>query len=186
MAVRIQEYVREDGSSPFGQWFERLDARGVQGEEEGQIEACHESRRRQGSEKRGVIMALTREFKRSVAERIARDPEFARALLHESAALFLNGEPDVARLTLRGLVNSTLGFERLAGATGTPAKSLHRMLSTTGNPSMDNLAVIFAAVGRALGVGLRVTTTTATRRRRTGFGETDCPLPAIPVPVLRP
>jgi DNA-binding phage protein len=106
-------------------------------------------------------MALTREFKRSVAERSARDPGFARALLDEAATLFFNGESDVARLTLRDLVNATLGFERLAAATGTPAKSLHRMLSASGNPSMDNLAVIFAAVGRALGVGIRVTTTGA-------------------------
>lgn len=27
MSLRIQEYVREDGSSPFRQWFERLDPR---------------------------------------------------------------------------------------------------------------------------------------------------------------
>jgi DNA-binding phage protein len=103
-------------------------------------------------------MALTREFKRSVADRVARDPSFARALLHEAATLFLNGEPETARLTLRDLVNATVGFERLAEATGRPPKSLHRMLSAAGNPSMDNLAVIFGAVRRELGVGLRVKT----------------------------
>jgi putative component of toxin-antitoxin plasmid stabilization module len=26
MSFRIQEYVREDGSSPFRKWFERLDS----------------------------------------------------------------------------------------------------------------------------------------------------------------
>ena len=103
-------------------------------------------------------MALTREFKRSVAERIVREPSFARALLDEAASLFLNGEPETARLTLRDLVNTTVGFERLAATTGKPAKSLHRMLSATGNPSMDNLAVIFGAVRRELGVGIRVKT----------------------------
>jgi DNA-binding phage protein len=81
-------------------------------------------------------MALTRDFKRTVSERIARDPSFARALLDEAASLFLNGEPETARLTLRELVNATVGFERLSAATGRPAKSLHRMLSATGNPSM--------------------------------------------------
>jgi DNA-binding phage protein len=111
-------------------------------------------------------MALTRDFKRSVAERTARDPSFARALLDEAATLFLNGEPEAARLTLRDLVNATVGFEQLAAATGRPAKSLHRMLSTTGNPSMDNLAVIFGAVGRALGVGIRVTTSEVRSIRR--------------------
>jgi DNA-binding phage protein len=51
-----------------------------------------------------------------------------------------------------------VGFERLAEATGKPVKSLHRMLSAAGNPSMDNLAVIFGAVRRELGVGIRVKT----------------------------
>ncbi len=51
-----------------------------------------------------------------------------------------------------------MGFERLAAATGKPSKSLHRMLTATGNPSMDNLAVIFDAVRRELGVGIRVKT----------------------------
>lgn len=35
---------------------------------------------------------------------------------------------------------------------------VHRMLSASGNPSMDNLAVIFGAVRRDLGVGIRVRT----------------------------
>jgi DNA-binding phage protein len=103
-------------------------------------------------------MALTRRFKRTVSERIVREPSFARALLDEAASAFLNGEPTLARLTLRELVNATVGFERLSGTTGKPAKSLHRMLSASGNPSMDNLAVIFDAVRRELGVGMRVKT----------------------------
>jgi len=103
-------------------------------------------------------MALTREFKRSVAARIVRDPSVARALLDEPASLFLNGKPETTRLTLRDLVSATVGFERLAAATGKPPKSLHRMLSATGNPSMDNLAVIFGAVRRELGVEIRVRT----------------------------
>jgi DNA-binding phage protein len=80
--------------------------------------------------------------------------------LDEAANLFLNGEPEAARLTLRELVNATVGFERLSAATGKPAKSLHRMLSASGNPSMDNLAVIFDAVRRKLGLGISVKTVT--------------------------
>jgi DNA-binding phage protein len=106
-------------------------------------------------------MALTRDFKRTVSERVARDPSFARALLDEAGSRFLNGEPESARLVLRELVNSTVGFERLAAATGRPAKSLHRMLSASGNPSMDNLAVIFDAVRRNLRVAIRVKTSRA-------------------------
>jgi DNA-binding phage protein len=101
-------------------------------------------------------MALTRDFKKTVAARIERDPEFAKALLDEAATLFLGDEPETARLMLRELVNATLGFEQLAKQTDLPSKSLHRMLSPKGNPSMDNLAAIFGAVGDRLKVGLKV------------------------------
>ena len=99
-------------------------------------------------------MALTRDFKDTVVERVKRDPAFAKALLDEAATLFLNGEPDTARLVLRDLVNATVGFEKLAIAVGKPAKSLHRMLSKTGNPSMDNLAAIIDVLRKKLGVEL--------------------------------
>ena len=59
-------------------------------------------------------MALTRDFKRTVVERVQRDPEFSRVLLDEAAAFFLRGEPATARLILRDLVNATLGVESLA------------------------------------------------------------------------
>lgn len=101
-------------------------------------------------------MVLTRNFKQTVVERVARDPEFAKALLDEAATLFLSGEPETARLILRDLVNATLGFEQLAKETAKPSKSLHRMLSPKGNPSMDNLAAIFGAVRARLNVNLEV------------------------------
>ena len=91
-------------------------------------------------------MTLTRDFKQTVVERVKRDPAFAKALLDEAATLFLSGEPDAARLILRDLVNATVGFESLAELTHKPSKSLHRMLSPKGNPSMDNLATIFSAI----------------------------------------
>ncbi|HXQ53377.1 MAG TPA: transcriptional regulator [Stellaceae bacterium] len=100
-------------------------------------------------------MVLTRDFKETIVARVRRDPAFARALLHEAATLFLNGEPQTARLILRDLVNATLGFEHLAEETGKPSKSLQRMLSKQGNPSMDNLAAIIGVLRRTLRVDLR-------------------------------
>lgn len=97
-------------------------------------------------------MALTRDFKETVKERAARDPAFAKAMFDEAATAFLNGEPQVARLILRDLVNASVGFEDLATETNRPSKSLHRMLSEKGNPSMDNLAAIFGAIRSRLGV----------------------------------
>jgi hypothetical protein len=53
-------------------------------------------------------MALTRDFKETIFERVNRDPAFAKALLDEASELFLNGEPVTARLILRDLVNATI------------------------------------------------------------------------------
>jgi DNA-binding phage protein len=106
-----------------------------------------------GQEVNGMV--LTREFKRTVVERVRRDPAFAKALLDEAATLFLNGEADTARLVLRDLVNATVGFEELAIVTGKPVKSLHRMLSKDGNPTMDNLAAIVGVVRKKLGVEIQ-------------------------------
>ncbi|NJM47061.1 MAG: transcriptional regulator [Alkalinema sp. RU_4_3] len=103
-------------------------------------------------------MTLTVDAAVTIQSRIQREPAFALALLDEAIAVFLNGEPDVARLVLRDLVNATIGFEGLAVATGRPSKSLHRMLSAKGNPTMDNLTLIFGVLRRELGVEIRVKT----------------------------
>jgi len=68
-----------------------------------------------------------------------------------------NGEPDTAKLVLRDLVNATVDFESLAEEIHKPAKSLHRMPSASGNPTMSNISAIFAAIKRALGVEVRRT-----------------------------
>ena len=51
-------------------------------------------------------MVLTRDFKETVVARVKSDPAFAQALLDEAVNLFLNGEPDIARLVLssRGVI----------------------------------------------------------------------------------
>ena len=101
-------------------------------------------------------MTLTRNSHETVIQRVQSDPAFAQALLDEAATLFLNGEPETARLILRDLVNATLGFEQLATLTGKPSKSLHRMLSHRGNPSMDNLSEIFGAIKKRMKVDFDV------------------------------
>ena len=77
-----------------------------------------------------MVIKVDRNFKETVIQRVQSDSAFAQALLDEAATLFLNGEPETARLIL------------------------HRMLSPTGNPSMDNLAAIFRAVRERLQVNL--------------------------------
>jgi DNA-binding phage protein len=95
-------------------------------------------------------MALTREFRQTVMARIQTEPEFAIALYQEAIELFLSGEPEAAKNILRDLVNATIGFEALSQAISTPPKSLHRMLSQAGNPTMSKLSAIFAALREAI------------------------------------
>ncbi len=97
-------------------------------------------------------MTLTLDFKETVKERVQRDPGFAKALLDEAATLILNGEPHLARLIRRDLVNASGRFEALAVETNHSSNSLHRMLSQKGNPSIVDIAAIFGAVRRSLGV----------------------------------
>ena len=101
-------------------------------------------------------MSITRDVKETIDTRVKRDPEFAKALLDEAASLFLNGEPETARLILRDLVNATIGFEELALQTSLPSKSLHRMLSAKGNPTMNNLTAILSVLRQQLKVNLEV------------------------------
>jgi len=104
-------------------------------------------------------MSITRDYKDTINERVVNDPVFTAALLDEAITLFLNGEPDVARLVLRDLVNATLGFEALAIEIERPSKSLHRMLSARGNPTMDNLTKIICILRNRLGLNIEVHTT---------------------------
>ena len=106
-------------------------------------------------------MALTRDFKETVFARAQRDGKFRQALFTEAINAYLAGDSATGKTMLRDLVNATIGFESLAAEVGAPSKSLHRMLSPKGNPSMDNLAAIFGAVRHWLKVGFEVHTVEA-------------------------
>jgi len=110
---------------------------------------------------------LTKEFTETINARLQHDQEFAIALFNEAfppgtaeqhAALF-NGEPELTRLILRDLVNATIGFETLATLTDRPSKSLHRMLSPSGNPTMDNLILILRTLQEKLNIQVSIQTT---------------------------
>lgn len=113
-------------------------------------------------------MALTRDFKQTIVERVQRDPLFAQALFDEALTLMLTGEPETARMILRDLINSTLGFETLAERTDRPAKSLHRMFSARGNPSMDNLTSVVGSLRDWLNLSIEVRSTRVAPKRSAG------------------
>jgi DNA-binding phage protein len=111
-------------------------------------------------------MALTRAFKETVQARAARDPAFREALLREAVAALLAGDLAAGKAVLRDTINATVGFERLAAATGVPAKSLMRMFGPAGNPRADNLFAVLGELQRATGVRLTVAAGAAPRRTR--------------------
>ena len=95
---------------------------------------------------------ITVDSSTTVQSRIKTDPLFAEALLREATDMFLNGEAEAARLLLRDVVNATVGFEQIAATTNRPSKSIHRMLSARGNPTMESLTAVFSAIRKALNV----------------------------------
>ena len=101
-------------------------------------------------------MALTRDFKSTVLERAQTDPEFRVGLLTEAAECLLNNEATVAKALLRDYVNATLGFQQLGVIVDKKPASLMRMLSDNGNPSLDNISQVLAAVRAHEGVDLHV------------------------------
>jgi DNA-binding phage protein len=99
-------------------------------------------------------VALTRDFKDTVKARVERDPEFRAALLTEALELMLAGDMGTAKIVLRDYINATVGFERLAKETGTPAKSLMRMFGPNGNPRADNLFAVISRLQKVSGIRL--------------------------------
>ena len=101
-------------------------------------------------------MPLTRDFKQFVKGRIESDPEFAQALFQEAAQTLMDGDVETAKSVLRDYINATVGFEKLAKATGTPAKSLMRMFGPRGNPTAGNLFGVIGTLQDQTGVRLEV------------------------------
>ena len=102
------------------------------------------------------MVNFTKDYKETIQNRIDKDPDFAQHLLDEAISLILNDEPETARFVLRDLVNATIGFEKLSEKTQKNSKSLHRMLTAKGNPSMNNLTHIINVVRQTLNVNYEI------------------------------
>ncbi len=62
-------------------------------------------------------MALTKSLIELVQGRVARDPDFAAALLREGIDTMLTGDVDTGKAILRDYIKATVGFEKLGEAT---------------------------------------------------------------------
>ena len=103
-------------------------------------------------------MALTKDFKDTIKDRVARDPAFREELLKEGIESLLTGDVDTGKAVLRNYINATIGFDALGTATDKSPKSLMRMLGPRGNPQASNLFKIIAHLQKREGIHLKVQT----------------------------
>ena len=102
-------------------------------------------------------MPLTRSFNALVQRHVTADPAFGAALLREGIDTMLIGDIDTGKAILRDYIKATIGFEKLAEATGTPPKSLIRMFGPHGNPQARNLFSVLGYLQKQAGLELHVT-----------------------------
>ena len=101
-------------------------------------------------------MVVTKSFKELVQRRVAKEPDFAEALLREGIDTMLAGDIETGKSILRDYIKATVGFEKLAEATDTPPKSLIRMFSPRGNPQARNLFGVIGYLQKQAGIELHV------------------------------
>lgn len=108
-------------------------------------------------------MPLTRNFRDNVQRHVEGDVRFRRVLLRESVECMLSGDVETGKKMLRGYINATIGFSKLAEAMHRSPKSLMRMFSPSGNPRARNLFEIVAWLQQNEDVRLRVRVTPGAR-----------------------
>jgi hypothetical protein len=101
-------------------------------------------------------MPRTGKFSDLVQRQVKADKKFAEALLREGVDAMLSGDVETGKGLLRDYIKATVGFEQLAKATGSPAKSLIRMFGPRGNPQAKNLFGVISYLQRRAGLHLRV------------------------------
>jgi DNA-binding phage protein len=101
-------------------------------------------------------MPITREFRETVQARAKADARYRAAMLTEAINELLAGDLATGKAMLRDYVNAAITFERLAGETGIPVKSLQRMLGPKGNPTAENLFAVIKALQDAERITLAV------------------------------
>ena len=103
-------------------------------------------------------VALTIDFKKTVKDRVERDPAFREELLKEGIECLLTGDIDTGKIILRDYINATIGFDALGSLTDKSPKSLMRMLGPKGNPQARNLFEIIAHLQKREGIHFKVRT----------------------------
>ncbi len=101
-------------------------------------------------------MSLTRDFRKTVQDRVKRDPAFRKELLRQAVECLVSGDLETGKDVLRDYINATVGFGKLGEVTDRSPKSLMRMFGPGGNPQSRNLFEIVAFLQEQEGVRFTV------------------------------
>jgi hypothetical protein len=89
-------------------------------------------------------MALTKNYKDTLRNKIKGDLTFRQGLLEEAIECLFSGEVDVGRNILKEFIKATVGFEALGTHLNKKPESLIRMFSPSGNPTVKNFFQVIA------------------------------------------
>ena len=104
-------------------------------------------------------MALTREYRETVIERLKNDREFTAAVFAEAISAFVEGDKETTLSILKDLVHAHISFKVLSEQTGFDEKGLLRMLSSRGNPTTQNLSTLLHAIEKDPNLRLEIKAT---------------------------
>jgi len=148
--IIIKEYIDSQNRSPYAKWFNRLNVSAA-----ARVATTLE-RIQKTKTSGGMKMALSRDFKDTIKNRIEREPAFREALLKEGIECLLTGDVDTGKAILRDYINATIGFDALGTATSKSPKSLMRMFGPKGNPQARNIFEIIAHLQKQEGFHFKV------------------------------
>jgi len=95
-------------------------------------------------------------IKDALQKKIAAKPHLIKGMLAEASQGLLDGEIGIFKSKIRESVNGTIGWQELAESTGLNDKSLIRMFSEEGNPSIINCTAVLCTLRDYSGVSLTV------------------------------
>ncbi len=92
------------------------------------------------------------DFSERMIEDLRKSPKLRVACLREAMECLANGEPEIAKGILRDCIIASVGFEKLAKMVDKKPRSVMRMVSSEGNPSLSNISKLMASLHKYEGI----------------------------------
>lgn len=96
--------------------------------------------------------------KAELQKRFYDKPNLIKIMLGQATQDLLDGDTESFKSGIKECVNGTIGYQELANVTGINDKSLMRMFSEAGNPSIFNCTAVICALCEHNGIKLTVKT----------------------------